>query len=98
VNDDLRGRNSHSIPLVGFVLEASLDVNAIADPYVVLGELRLTVPKCQPVPIGTFFRLAVGGFVASEKWATFVPLLVCCMSGSRPTFPMRVILFTDRLM
>ena len=59
MNDDLCGRNRHAIALVRVVLEAALDVDPIADPDVVLGELRLTVPQRQPVPIGALFLLCV---------------------------------------
>jgi hypothetical protein len=64
VNDDFRRRNRHAIPLIRVIFEAPLDIDVIADPDVLLGELRLKIPQRQPVPIGTVFLIAVGGLPA----------------------------------
>jgi hypothetical protein len=64
MNGDLRRRNRHAISLIRLVFEAALDVDAIADPSVFLGELRLKMPQRQPVPIGTLFLLGIGGLTA----------------------------------
>ena len=64
MNGDLRRRNRHAISLIRLVFEAPLNVDAIPDPNVFLGDLRLKISQRQSVPIRTLFLLGVGELTA----------------------------------
>ena len=87
------------VPLAG--LQASFDVDELALGQILVADFGETVPCNDGMPFGAFLALRPEPLsfqtssVASEKRQNGVPLAVYFSSGSLPSRPTRITLFTD---